>query len=97
MVFIEEKNRIYVKNDNGETVAEVTFPDLSQTVVHIDHTFVDSSLRGQGMASRLLKAAAEKLRKENKRAVPSCSYADQWFRKNPEYSDVLYQGEGQYY
>lgn len=88
MDFLYEENRIFYKDETGRMVAEVTFPAVSQNIVNINHTFVDDSLRGQGIAARLLKAAAEKLRAEGKRAYPTCSYAVKWFEKNTDYSDV---------
>lgn len=88
MELLYEDNRIYLNDESGRMVAEVTFPAVSADVVNINHTFVDNSLRGKGIAGMLLKACADKLRSEGKRAFPSCSYAVGWFEKNKEYSDV---------
>ncbi|MDR3552214.1 MAG: GNAT family N-acetyltransferase [Clostridia bacterium] len=88
MNFIFEENRIYLKDSAGKTVAEVNFPDIADGVVNIDHTFVDESLRGQGIAGQLLAAAAEKLRKENRKAYPTCSFAVKWFGSHPDYADI---------
>jgi len=90
MIFKHETDRIYLENENGDVVAEVTFPVLNDEVVNINHTFVDPSLRGQGVASKLMLEVAKKLRQENKKAMISCSYAVQWFDKNKEYKDVVY-------
>ncbi len=84
-----EPNRIYLNDDTGHLVAEVTFPDVSGYVVNINHTFVDDSLRGQGVAARLLQAAADTLRAGNKKAQLTCSYAVRWFEKNPDYADIV--------
>lgn len=89
MDFKHEPNRIYLVDDTGSLLAEVTFPAVSDSVVNINHTFVDDSLRGQGVAAQLLKAAADALRAGQKKAVPTCSYAVKWFEKNPDYADVL--------
>lgn len=83
-----ETGRIYMTDDHGAVVAEVTFPAVSADVVNIDHTFVHDSLRGQGVAAQLMKAAADRLRGEGRRAYPTCSYAVRWFEKNPDYADV---------
>ena len=88
MDFKYGKNRIYLENENGECIAEVTFPQISENEVNINHTFVDRSLRGQGVADKLVKELAVYLRKNNKKAISSCSYAVDWFEKNPEYDDV---------
>lgn len=89
MELIYESNRIYGRNDAGEVIAEVTFPAIDATTVDIDHTFVDQSLRGQGIANQLLLAAAERIRVQGKKAVLTCSYAVGWFDSHPEYSDLL--------
>jgi predicted GNAT family acetyltransferase len=89
MDFKHESNRIYLNNERGAMIAEVTFPDVRDGVVNINHTFVDDSLRGQGIAGKLMVEAAEKLRKENKKAILTCSYAVGWFGKNKEYDDIL--------
>lgn len=88
MDFKYEKNRIYLENEKGECVAEVTFPQLSENEVNINHTYVDRSLRGQGVADKLVKELAAYLRKNNKKAISTCSYAVGWFKSHPEFDDV---------
>lgn len=89
MNFIHEKNRIYVEDEQGKVIAEVDFPDVSQNKVNINHTYVDRSLRGQGVADKLLTHAVEEIRKNNKKAVATCSYAVEWFEKHTEHEDIL--------
>ena len=89
--FIHEENRIYLKNDEDHMTAEVTFPPVDDHLVCIDHTYVDPSLRGQGIAEKLMEEAVIKLRSENKKVKPTCSYAAKWFDKHKEYSDMLYR------
>lgn len=88
MDFLYEDNRIFLKDDFGKIVAQVTFPEMRDGIVNIDHTYVDSSLSGRGVAGKLLEAVSEKLRCEGKTAYPTCSYAVKWYEKNKEYSDV---------
>lgn len=89
MEFTCNKNQIALYDTEKRMIAEVTFPDVDTDTVNIDHTFVDDSLRGQGVAGKLMKAAAEQLRSQNKKAVLTCSYAVNWFGKHPEYADVV--------
>jgi predicted GNAT family acetyltransferase len=89
MEFIHESNRIYIENDEGKAIAEITFPNISNNEVNVDHTFVDSSLRGQGIAGKLMVELVEDLKKNNKKAKATCSYAVEWFEKYPENNDVL--------
>ncbi|MCI8835437.1 MAG: N-acetyltransferase [Ruminococcus sp.] len=91
MDFIYQKNRIalYDNEKPEKMLAEVTFPSTDSDTVEINHTFVDDSLRGQGIAGKLMTAAAQELRRQEKKAVLSCSYAVKWFEKHPEYQDIL--------
>ncbi len=82
------EHRIFMTDKAGKTIAEVTFPAISKDIVNINHTFVDDSLRGQGIAGRLLLAVAQTMRKKQIKAYPTCSYAIDWFSKHPEYADI---------
>ncbi|MDR1217947.1 MAG: N-acetyltransferase [Oscillospiraceae bacterium] len=83
-----------VYSEDGRELAEVTFPEVAEAVVDIDHTFVDDALRGRGMASELMERVAVKLREDGKRARLTCSYARGWFEKHAEYADVAILREG---
>ena len=89
MEFQETNGRIWVENEEGRLVAEITFPEARPGVADIDHTFVDASLRGQGAAGRLVEAAAVQLRRRGMKAVLTCSYAKKWFAAHPEQGDLL--------
>lgn len=93
MTFMYEPNRIFHNDTNGCTLAEVTFPAVNENTVNINHTFVDDSLRGQGVASQLLEAAAAQIARDGKQVIPTCSYAVKWFEKHPEYQNILAKPE----
>lgn len=88
MDWIREPGRIYQTDRTGKIVAEVTFPSLRDGLVDINHTFVDESLRGQGVAALLMREVAETLRRERKKARLTCSYAQKWFSEHADYSDI---------
>lgn len=88
MNFVREKERIFARNQEGRLVAEITFVRKGN-VAEINHTFVDPSLRGQGVAGQLVQAAAEALKEENCKIHPTCSYARRWFEEHPEYGQLL--------
>ena len=88
MEFQHERERIFALDEQGKLVAEVTFP-VSEGVADIDHTFVDQSLRAQGVAGQLLDAAVRQIRMEGLRAKATCSYAAKWFKEHPDQSDLL--------
>ena len=80
--FITEENRIYMIDDEGKIIAEVTFPETADGEFTIDHTFVDESLRGQGMASKLVQAAVDEIESRGGTVKATCSYAMKWLEKN---------------
>lgn len=84
MDFITENDRIYTKDPSGNIIAEVTFP-TKDGVSTINHTFVNNSLRGQGVAGKLVKLAADKILSDGNKIAATCSYADAWFKRHPEY------------
>lgn len=89
MDFKHEKNRIYAEDEDGRVIAEVTFPETREGVVDINRTFVDDSLRGQGVAGQLVAAVCSDLAADGRKAVPTCSYAVKWFSGHPEREDIL--------
>ena len=91
MDFKRNENQIELYSETGALLAEVTFPytDESRSAVEVDHTFVDASLRGQGIAGKLMIELADELKKRGLKAVPTCSYAVHWFEKHPEQAHLL--------
>ena len=78
----------FVWRRDGEKLAEMTY-SVAGTRVIIDHTDVDERLRGTGAGSKLVAAAVEWARKEDRRLMPLCPFAKSVFDKTPDYSDVL--------
>jgi predicted GNAT family acetyltransferase len=87
--FIYETGRIYANDEAGKVIAEVTFPQTADGEVTLDHTFVDGSLRGQGVAAQLCEAAYAQIKERGVKCVPTCPYAVKWFSEHPEKRDVL--------
>lgn len=88
MNFTVETNRIYAADADGRIVAEITFPAVGAATVRIERTFVDESLRGQGVAGQLMEAVVQTLRATGRRAEPVCSYAVRWMEQHPDSADV---------
>ncbi|MFP4178205.1 MAG: GNAT family N-acetyltransferase [Acholeplasmataceae bacterium] len=89
MDFLYENNRIYVQDDQGKTIVEATFPTIEDGVVNIDHTFVDPSLRGQGIASKLMHEVYRYVKEKGYEVVYTCPYATVWFKRNPDKTDII--------
>ena len=77
-MFLTEQGRIYMEDEQGGLVAEITFPDTSPGVYTIDHTYVDDSLRGHGIASKLVRSAVDEIRHRGGEVQATCSYAAKW-------------------
>ena len=88
MDFKENSEKIWLENEEGKVVAYVEFPEING-VSNVMHTVVDKSLRGQGIAGKLLTALVEKMEKEGRKLELTCSYAIDWFEKNKGHENVL--------
>lgn len=88
MDFTFEDDRIYAE-EKGKLLAEITFPEISSGIVEIDHTFVDDSLRGQGIAGNLMEMAVSVIKMADKKIKPTCSYAVSWLKKHKEYDYLI--------
>jgi predicted GNAT family acetyltransferase len=88
MDFIIGDNSI-IYNQNGRILGEIEFPSSDEATVDICHTHVDKSQQGRGIAGRLVELAAQELRRTNRKAHVSCSYAIKWFKQHPGYEDIL--------
>jgi uncharacterized protein len=84
-----EPDRIISVSEAGVLLAEINFPARDASRVDITHVFVDESLRGQGIASSLMKLAYDYIKEKNLRIVAKCPYAISWFKKYPEYQDIV--------
>ncbi|WP_345894411.1 GNAT family N-acetyltransferase [Olsenella uli] len=89
MVFQTNDNEILFLGDNGAVKGRVSFPDVGEGLVDITETFVAPTERGMGLAGRLMGRAATHIRSQGKKARLSCSYAQDWFGKHPEYADLV--------
>lgn len=79
----------FIENEEGKIVAEITFVLAGASKVIIDHTFVDESLRGQNIASKLVASVVEEMREQDKKIVPLCPFAKAEFERKKEYQDML--------
>ena len=84
MDFIKEEGRIFKRNDEGKEVAEITYVLVEEGVVDANSTFVDPSLRGQGVAEKLVDALVEDMEKEGKKIKPGCPYVEALFDRKPD-------------
>lgn len=91
MEFRTYKNRIVLVDDEEQALAEIDFPAMEEEpgTVEITHTYVDESLRGRGLAGKLMTRLITYLERNQLKAWPSCSYAVDWFAKHSEAAHLL--------
>jgi predicted GNAT family acetyltransferase len=73
--------------EDGETA----FANYRRSGRHVVIPHVESppALRGKGTAGRLMEGIVAQARAEGFKIVPTCSYADAWFRRHADAADVL--------
>ncbi len=81
MEFTKELNRIYLKDENENIIAEIEFEEIEEGTYNIYHTFVDESLRGKGIASKLVEEAVKEIESRNGKIQATCSYAKKWIER----------------
>ena len=81
--FLFEEGHIYALGKANKILAEITYHETGNDTIDIDHTFVDNSLRGQGVASDLVAMAVDAIQRQGKRVTASCSYAAKWLETHP--------------
>ena len=86
-MFTQEKNRFYLGDPDYPT-AEIVFEQIGEDTLSVEHTFVDESLRGQGIAEKLLDAVADHARSGHKKLSATCSYARKKLDTSEKYRDI---------
>ena len=80
------RQRFVANIDGSECVLEYR---LSAYTMTITHTGVPASLGGRGIAADLTRFALDTAKAQGWKIVPACSYAEGFFKKHPEYADLL--------
>ncbi len=80
---------VFYIEQNGKTVAQMTYVWVGTNKIIIDHTEVGESLKGQGAGKLMVSNAVEFARQAGIKIVPLCPFAKSVFSKTPDYSDVL--------
>ena len=74
----------------GPTEAgQMTYSNAGEDIFIIDHTEVNEAFSGRGVGKKLLMAAVEYARQNNKKIIPLCPFAKSMFDKIESIRDVL--------
>ncbi len=85
----KHKGEFFILAEDSIRIAKMTYFWNSTNVFSIDHTWVDNSLRGQGVAKQLFDAAITFAREKNAKIIPICSYAIVMFQRDKTLTDIL--------
>jgi uncharacterized protein len=85
----DPENGVFYIDQNGKIMAEMTYTWAGTDRIIIDHTQVDSSLKGQGIGKQLVTKAVEFARARNIKIVPICPFAKRVLEQTLEFNDVL--------
>lgn len=83
----EDKNRAAAYD--GETEIGESAYSPSEDMWIIDHTLVDATYGGKGIAGKLVAKLVEKAREKDVKILPRCTFAKREFEKNAAYRDIL--------
>lgn len=83
------KGRYEARVEGHDGVGELTFSRMSPTKIIADHTSVDESLRGLGVAGALVERLIADARAEDFRIIPLCPFVKARYQRHPEWSDVM--------
>lgn len=89
MEFTKGKNRFYKEDADGKLIAEITYEPIDEDTVEANHTFVDESLRGRGVAEQLVERLVAEMEEEDKKIKPTCEYVVALFKRKKEKYDHI--------
>ncbi|MBK8603256.1 MAG: N-acetyltransferase [Saprospiraceae bacterium] len=79
----------FVAFDSGMEAGTMTYKWDGEDIFIIEHTEVNEAFSGRGVGKKLLMAAVEFARENNKKINPVCSFAKSMFEKIEAIRDVL--------
>lgn len=85
----QQNGEFFLNNEQGQRIAEISYVWSNEHKIIANHTWVDDSLRGQGMARQLLDTLVKFAREKNIKIVPTCSYVEVMFRREKSFADVI--------
>lgn len=94
MEFLKDDGRIYLRNEKGKKIAQLTYSDHLEHdhVWNADSVFVDESLRGQGIAEQLVDELVVEAKRADRKIHAVCPYVVSLFeRKSDKYESIIFE------
>lgn len=86
---IKEENEKLILVENNIEIAFLKYSEDSDKDYEIQSVFVDEKYRGKGLAKIIFDEFIKKVRKENRKVIPICSYAKAQFEKREALEEFL--------
>lgn len=84
----EDQSGRYSATLDGEDAGHLDWIGRGEDVRVATHTLVPNSMRGKGIAGKLVDALIADAKSEGFRIVPQCSYVEAQFRRHPEWASL---------
>jgi predicted GNAT family acetyltransferase len=81
----EERYEIAV---DGELAGFTQYRERPGLIAFI-HTEIDPRFEGQGLGSKLIRAALDDERAAGNPVLPFCPFVNEWIRRHPDYVDLV--------
>ena len=69
-----KQGEFFLLDEQGKKIAKLTYFYETPDTINANHTFVDESLRGQGVADKLYQALINFIQAKKLTLHPTCSY-----------------------
>lgn len=83
------EGRYEARVEGRDGIGKLIYSRVLPTKIIAEHTVVDNSLRGTGVATALVERLVADARDNNVTVVPQCSFVVAQFERHPEWSDVM--------
>jgi predicted GNAT family acetyltransferase len=83
-------NAIIIQLDKN-AVANIKF-HIEGNRMYLDSTYTPPQFRGRGVGNQLIQSAIKYAQDKVFLIVPVCTFAIGYFKKHPEYGNILYRG-----
>ncbi|HVO75412.1 MAG TPA: GNAT family N-acetyltransferase [Ignavibacteriaceae bacterium] len=83
----EEKKKFFSIVDGKE--ARLEYEIIDDKTIEFPFTYVPQSLRGKGIAAKLVEYGLEYARSKNLSVIASCSYVENFIQRNQKYKNLV--------
>lgn len=89
---VEDRGRVsYILDDSQQEIGYLTFTIAPDQIAIVEHTVVDPSYQGLGLAGDLATAFFSYCIELGLRVCPMCSYIVTYLKRHPELQDMVVQ------